>query len=70
MFKNVSPDILRSGRTRPANLGVRSFLSGQETHMHSNVEPYNAFFLHLTLEMLKILCVVAISGGLLDKILK
>ena len=37
MFKNISPDLVRSGRTCPANLGVRS---GQETHMPSPVESY------------------------------
>ena len=36
MFKNISPDSVRSGRTCPANLGVRS---GHETHMPSPVEP-------------------------------
>ena len=32
MFKNISPDSVRSGRTCPANLGVRF---GQETHAQS-----------------------------------
>ena len=33
MFKNISPDLVRSGRTCPV-------LSGQEIHMPSPVEPY------------------------------
>ena len=42
MFRNVSPDLVRSGMTRPANLGVRScpVLSGQKAHMPILVEPY------------------------------
>ena len=42
MFKNISPDSVRSGRTCPANLSVRScqVLSGQEAHMPSLVVPY------------------------------
>ena len=36
MFKSISPDSVRSGRTCPENVGV---LSGQETHMPSPVEP-------------------------------
>ena len=39
MFKNVSPDLVQSGTNCPANLVV-GFLSGQETHMPSPIEPY------------------------------
>ena len=38
MFKNISPDLVLSGKTCPANLGVQS---GQKTHMPSPVEPYS-----------------------------
>ena len=67
MFKNVSPDLVVSGRTR------QIWVSGPVRSGNSYAQSawaLQCLFLHLSLEMLKILCVVAISDGLLDKILK